>query len=308
MDRKLKKKIIVIVGPTASGKSNLSVTLAREIGGEIISADSRQVYKELTIGTGKITKKEMRGVSHHLLDIVSLRQLTLRGAQGFTAAQFKSLAEKKIEEITRRRKVPIVVGGTGFYIDTLLGTVSLPHVPPNLKLRKSLGNKSPESLFVMLKKLDSRRARNIDKKNKVRLIRAIEIAKALGKVPKPKKRAPVYDVLKIGFAPDNTTLKQNISIRLFARIKEGMIGEAKKLHQKGLSWKRMEELGLEYRYLAQFLQGKARKEELVEKLTTEIWRYAKRQRRWFKRDTEILWYKPKDIRRIKKEIAQFLAK
>ena len=302
---KKKEKIIVILGPTASGKSGLGVALARKFGGEIISADSRQVYKGLTIGTGKITKKEMRGVPHHLLDVVSLRQLTLRGAQGFTAAQFKNLAEKKIEEVAQRGKVPIIVGGTGFYIDTLLGTVSLPHVPPDLKLRKSLGNKSPESLFAMLKKLDPRRAKTIDKKNKVRLIRAIEIARALGKVPAPKKQDPQYDILKIGLAPDDTTLKQKIHIRLLSRMKKGMAKEAKKIHAQGLSWKRMEELGLEYRYLAKFLQGKISKKELAEKLTTEIWRYAKRQKRWFKRDAKTLWHKQKDLRKIKKEVTQF---
>ena len=330
MDKKPKKKIIVILGPTASGKSNLGVVLAREIGGEVISADSRQVYKGLDIGTGKVARDKIirnaksyklkaksyyhRGIPHHLLDVVSLRQLTLHGAQGFTAAQFKILAEKKIEEIAQRKKVPIVVGGTGFYIDTLLGAVALPHVPPNQKLRAALNKKSTEDLFTQLKKLDPRRTKTMDKKNKVRLVRAIEIARALGKVPALKKPGQKYAVLKIGLAPDDKALKDNIRVRLLARIKKGMIGEAKKLHRQGLSWKRMEELGLEYRYLSKFLQGKITKKEMTEKLKTEIWRYAKRQRRWFKRDTDIKWFTPSAVegfspterKKIKKEITKFL--
>lgn len=291
-----KPKIIVILGQTATGKSDLAVKIAlrlrsgpsaQKYGGEIISADSRQVYKGLDIGTGKITKKEMCGIPHHLLDVANPKHK-------FTVAQYKKLADKKIKEIISRGNVPIICGGTGFYIDAVTKGIIFPEVPPNKKLRKELTSLSAIALFDVLKKLDKNRAKNIKKKNeqnnKVRLIRAIEIAKALGKVPKITKVKPMYKFIKIGlFAPANI-LKEKISIRLFARIREGMIQEVQNLHKNGLSWKRMEELGLEYRYLALYLQKKITKEEMINKLNSEIYKYAKRQITWFKRDPEIAWF------------------
>ena len=171
-----KPKVIVIMGQTATGKSALAVKIAKKIGGEIISADSRQVYKGLDIGTGKIFTKEMKGISHYLIDIESPKNK-------FTAAQFKELAEEKIKEIIARGKTPIICGGTGFYIDAITKGVVFPEVPPNYPLRKKLALANDRALMLKLKKIDPERAKNIDPKNKVRLIRAIEIAKALGKVP-----------------------------------------------------------------------------------------------------------------------------
>src|SRR3989344_9637740 len=162
-------RIIVIVGPNASGKSELGVKLAKKMNGEIISADSRQVYKGLDIGSGKITKKEMRGVRHHWLSVADPKKV-------FTALDFKKIAERAIYDIISRNKVPIIVGGTGFYIDAALGRVKLGGVSPNLKLRKKLGGKSATELLKILKKLDSKRAKTIEQKNPRRLIRAIEIA------------------------------------------------------------------------------------------------------------------------------------
>ena len=167
---KTKRKIIIILGPTASGKSELAVKMARKIGGEIISADSRQVYKGLNIGSGKITKKEMRGVPHYCLDIASPKKV-------FTAVDFKKCAEKAIKDIQSRDKTPIICGGTGFYIGVITGAIDIPEIKPNWKLRKKLEKMPTEKLFKMLKKLDHARARNIDAKNPRRLIRAIEIAK-----------------------------------------------------------------------------------------------------------------------------------
>jgi len=280
---KQKPKVIVILGPTASGKSDLAVKLAKDFNGEVISADSRQVYKGLNIGTGKITKREMQGVPHHLLNIADPKKQ-------YTVVDFKRDAEKVITDILKKHKLPIICGGTGFYIKALVDNISLPEVPPNFALRKRLKSKSASELFLMLQELDPKRARNIDAKNPIRLIRAIEIAKALGKVPQLKsKPQSKYNFLQIGIKIPDQELKQRIHQRLLKRLESGMITEAKKLHVQGLSWKRMEELGLEYRYLAKFLQKEISRQELVDKLNSEIWQYAKRQKTWFKKDKRIEW-------------------
>ncbi|MCX6747919.1 MAG: tRNA (adenosine(37)-N6)-dimethylallyltransferase MiaA, partial [Candidatus Nomurabacteria bacterium] len=187
----MKPKVIVILGATSTGKSDLAVLLATTIfkkKAEIISADSRQVYKGLDLGTGKITKKEMRGIPHHLLDVVNPKKT-------FTVTEFKKLADKKIKQILVRGNVPILCGGTGFYIDTVVNNVVFPEVPPNEELRKKLEQKNKEELFEILEKLDQQRAKDIKDKNelnnKVRLIRAIEIATSLGNVPKITEGNPM---------------------------------------------------------------------------------------------------------------------
>lgn len=278
----MKPKVIVVCGPTATGKSDYAVKLAKKIGGEVISADSRQVYKNLNIGTGKITKKEMSGVAHYLLDVASPKRQ-------FSVARYKKLGEHAIRDILKRGKTPIICGGTGFYIDTLLG-LELPEVKPNLALRKKLSDVSLQKLFEELKKIDPDRAKTIDKKNKIRLIRALEIARSLGKVPKIKKRK-LYDIEWIGLSFPNEALKKRIHNRLLKRIKLGMIREAQKLHREGLSFRRMEALGLEYKYLAYYLQKKLTKQQMIAQLETAIWHYAKRQMTWFKRNKEIKWIK-----------------
>lgn len=304
-----KNKIIVILGPTASGKSDIAVQIAKKINGEVISADSRQVYKGLDIGTGKITKKEMRGVKHHLLDVTNAKKR-------FTASDFKNLAQKSIQEILDKNKLPIICGGTGFYIDTLLGDKQIPEVPPNSKLRKQLEKKSVSELFEMLKKVDSERAKNIDVKNPRRLVRAIEICKALGKVPKFELRSMNYEVIKIGVAPikktahpqtpspregakgegyilDEQELKKRINKRIEKWFKQGLLKEVQNLHEKGLSWKRMGEIGLEYKIVSLFLQNKFSKAEMIERMQTETYQYAKRQMTWFKKDKNVIWLQPK---------------
>jgi tRNA dimethylallyltransferase len=278
-------KVIVIVGPTASGKSAYGVMLAKKIGGEIISADSRQVYMGLDIGTGKITKREMKGIPHHMLDVANPKKV-------YNVEQFVKEAKIAIAKILEKKKIPIIVGGTGFYIDALIDGIVLPEVPPNKMLREKLARKSAEALFRALQKLDPTRAKTIDSKNKVRLIRAIEIAKALGKVPKAKFKKN-YDAKYIGLAVDGDTLKKKITKRLNDRIKLGMIQEAKNLNKQGVTWKRMRALGLEYRYLADYLQNKITKKEMVEELSKAIWQYAKRQMTWFKKNTQIKWVIPK---------------
>ena len=280
------QKLLVILGPNASGKSMLAVKIAKKFNGEIISADSRQVYKGLDIGTGKITKKEMCGIPHHLLDVANPKNR-------FSVADYQKLAREKISEIFSRGHTPIICGGTGFYINSLIDGVVLPDVAPDPKLRKKLEQESTETLFAMLQKLDPTRASSIDSKNKVRLIRAIEIVKSLGKVPqnsKPNTECLVFDTLQIGINISPEKLKENINKRLLSRIEMGMIEEVENLHKKGLSWKRMEELGLEYRYLAYYLQNRVTKSEMITKLQIEIWHYAKRQMTWFKRDKRIKWF------------------
>lgn len=293
-----KPKVLVILGPTATGKSALAVRLAKKFNGEIVSADSRQVYRGLNIGTGKVTKKEMGGVPHHLLDVANPKRK-------FDVSQYKKLAEKALSYMIVKNKLPIVVGGTGFYIDTLISGAVYPEVPPNKSLRKRLEKKSIDSLFKELEKKDPRRAKEIDPKNKVRLIRALEIVLALGKTPAISYTSQ-YNPLFIGLTLEDKKLKEKIHIRLLARMKQGMVHEAKRLHSQGLSWKRMEELGLEYRYLALYLQNKISKEKMLAELEQAIWQYARRQITWFKRNKKISWFHPKEAKNIEKLAQKFL--
>lgn len=279
---KTQKKIIVIVGPTAVGKSDYAVKLAKKINGEIISADSRQVYKGLNIGSGKITEKEMKGIPHYLLDVADPKKV-------FTVDDFAKEANKSIETIFSKNKVPVIVGGTGFYIDALVNGIVLPKVPPNKKLRTTLSKLPTATLFKKLQKLDGARAKTIDKNNPVRLIRAIEIATTIGKVPKIEKVPLPYKVEWIGLTTSRDILRERIEKRLTKRIKEGMLTEINSLHTKGLSWKRMEELGLEYRYGALYLQKKLTKNEFEKVLSEKIYQYAMRQYTWFKKNKEIKW-------------------
>ena len=298
MKRESKPKIIAVVGPTASGKSGLAVLIAKKFNGEIVSADSRQVYKGLNIGTGKITKKEMGGVPHHLLDVANAKDR-------FTVSLYKELADKAIEEILSCGKLPIICGGTGFYIDAVTKNVLLPDVPVDQKLREKLSKKTALQLFEQLKKLDKKRALAIGEHNKIRLIRAIEIVKTLGEVPSIKTE-PKYKVLSIGIQIEKDALKERIYKRLIARLKQGMIAEANKLHHAGLSWKRMKELGLEYRVLARHLSGELTKEQMTEQLNREINQYARRQIQWWKRDQSIQWFPLEKTRQIYDAAKKFL--
>ncbi|MEK7646019.1 MAG: tRNA (adenosine(37)-N6)-dimethylallyltransferase MiaA [Patescibacteria group bacterium] len=322
-----KPKIVVIVGPTASGKSDLAIKLARRIsakggpahyrGAEIISADSRQVYHGMDIGTGKIkrdtsfsllnkydrikiatNKKKLlyysMGIHHYLIDVVSPKKI-------FTVSDFKSRAEKAITDITKRNKLPIVVGGTGQYIDTLIYNFSLPKVPPNYELRAQFDKLTVEQLFEKLKKLDPERAKNIERHNPRRLIRALEIISSIGKVP-PLNTSPIshntnYDVLWLGLNPKD--LQKRIATRLSARFRQGMIAEVKKLRANGISWQRLYDLGLEYRWISRYLQNKITLQEMKDNLYRAIIQYSKRQMTWFKRNKEIHWLAPNEVERLK---------
>lgn len=296
-----KPKIIAVVGPTSSGKTGLAIEIAKQVGGEIISTDSRQIYRGLDIGAGKVTKTEMRGVPHHLLDVADPKRT-------MSVVQYERLATRAVQDILKRGKVPILCGGTGLYVDAILTKESFPAVPPNAKLRSQLAKLSVGELFEKLKKLDSVRAQNIDAKNPHRLIRAIEIATALGSVPIRTSAESPYDNLTVGLTLPREELQNRIHIRLAARIRRGIVAEAKRLHTNGLSWKRMEELGLDYRALAQFLQNKITKQELIHTIEKENWLYAKRQMVWFKRNKNIRWFSPDEGKKIIKLAETFLKK
>lgn len=295
----MQHKLIVILGPTATGKSDISVRLAKDVNGEIISADSRQVYRGMDIGTGKVTKREMRGIRHFLLDVASPKSQ-------YSVARYIRDAQKASKSILRRGLVPIVVGGTGLYIDAFTRGLSIPEVPPNKKLRLKLEKLSTEKLFELIRKKDPYRAKTIDRHNRRRLIRALEIIETHGKVPKPRKQKNKFDTLYIGITLPKEKLASKINKRLLMRMKIGMIAEVKKLRSQGISWKKLESFGLEYRNIALYLQKKVTKKEMVECLQKDIEHYAKRQMTWFKRHPDILWFSPSEFSKIKKISKKFL--
>jgi len=283
-----KDNILAIVGPTASGKTGLSIELAKRYSGEVISADSRQVYRELNIGTEKVTKKEMQGVPHYCIDIASPRR-------SFSVEQWRRHAVQAIKTIQQHNHLPIIAGGTGFYVDSLIYNHSFPSVKPNVNLRNKLKTKTTEELFATLKQLDPQRARTVEQKNPRRLIRAIEIATTLGKVPEIHKKQSDFTTLWIGIFPGLTTLEERIQNRFDSTICRGLVAETKRLREElGLSWSRINELGLEYRIVAQYIRKEITKEEMREKNFRELRRYAKRQMTWLKRNTEIQWYNSKE--------------
>ena len=301
------KRILVILGPTSSGKSDIAFKIAKKFDGEIVSADSRQIYRGMDIGTGKVrithnAKHEMLsgGIRHHIIDIVSPRA-------NYNVSKFKKHAEKIIEDILQRGKLPIVCGGTGFWIQAIVDDINFPEVKPDWRLRKKLEKYPAAKLFAMLKKLDPARAKNIDSKNKVRLIRAIEICKAIGKVPvldvipsaaegssqipplTSFSRNDKWMFLQIGIKLSQQELHDNIEKRVKLRFKQGMIKEIEKLYQQGLSWKKIQSFGLAYFWIPLYLQDKLTKKELLEKIIQAEKKYAKRQMTWFKRDKRIKW-------------------
>ena len=283
--KSLEPPIIVICGPTASGKSMIGVALAREFGGEIISADSRQVYKYLNVGTGKITRHDMHGVRHHGLSFVDPKKQ-------MTVTEFHDYAEARLAGILTRKKIPFIVGGTGQYISALIDRIALPQVPPNLKLRKSLAKKSAEELFRMLKGLDPARAETIDAKNPRRLTRAIEIVTGSGSAVPRAIPHPRQNVLLIGIGHDAKTLRERVIAARQDRLDHGVVREINHLFkQRHIPWKILEEHGIDYRFLAPVARGEKPLEKVLPALDKALWDYAKRQLTWFRKDKRIHWVK-----------------
>jgi len=292
------QKLIVICGSTATGKSALAVQIALAFNGEVISADSRQVYTGLDIGSAKITQDEMKEIPHYLIDVAHPNDY-------FSVADFQKLAQEKIQDIHSRGKLPIICGGTGMYIDAVIYDMQFPDVSANPELRAELEKLSAPELFEKLQDLDPDRALEIDEHNPVRLIRAIEIATELGNVPKMQIQDSKYDTLFIGLELPKEVLQERIEKRISDRI-PALFDEINKLHTSGISFEKLYSFGLEYRFGSEYIQGKITIEQFIELLSTKTWQFAKRQMTWFKRNQNIHWFNSvQDEQKILKLVQDF---
>jgi tRNA dimethylallyltransferase len=279
-----KPKIIVILGPTASGKTDLSIKLAKNFNGQIICSDSRQIYKYMDLGTGKISKKEMQGIKHYMLDI-------LNPNDKYSVGQFKKDATICINKVLKNKKLPFLVGGSAMYLYSIINGQDFPETQIDWDKRKALEQKPLNELLDILENLDPKRFATVQKQNKRRVIRAIEIAEQFGSVPEIINN-PEFDCLLIGIKKEGDNLRQAIKKRILKRIKQGMIDEVKNLHdKKKISWEKLDEFGLEYRWIAKFLQNQITKDEMLMHLEADIWRFSKHQMNWFNKDKNINWVK-----------------
>jgi tRNA dimethylallyltransferase len=295
-------KILAIVGPTASGKSALALKLALKFKGEIISADSRQIYKGMDIGTAKPLPPETKIVRHHLLDIKNPNE-------NYTVAEYKKDAIRAIRSVLRRKKLPILVGGTGLYIQAVTDNLDIPDVPPNPALRKKLEVRLKKyglpKLFEELVKLDPEAAHVVDGKNPRRVLRALEVALITGKpfTSQKLKGKKLFETLKIGLNPPD--LKERIEKRDWSMEKAGLVGEVKALVKK-YSTKAQAFDAIGYREIIQYLNGEFSPEKAVELIIKNTESYAKRQMTWFKRDQEIHWIKnEKEVEKLAKNFLSF---
>ena len=292
-------KLIVIEGTNASGKSALGVELASRFGGEIVSADSRQVFERLDLGSGKITPEEMRGVPHHLLNV-------RKPGEFFSMADFQRLSYEAIDGIISRGNVPFLVGGTGLYVDAVADGYVLSEKSTDLDLRAELETYDTPALYEMLKqKLPDT---DVDPKNRHRVMRLLEKL-AAGDVA-PGTKSPRYSLLKFGVTWPREILKQRIDERLERRLQQGMVDEVKAMLDDGVSEEFLVKLGLEYKYLTWYLTGKIGYEQMVEELAAAIKRFAKRQMTWFRRDPRIIWLDMNEdpVSRASALISEFLGK
>ena len=296
MKPKNKKNVIAIVGPTASGKTTLAVEIAKHINTEIISADSRQIFKEFDIATAKPTVEETQGIKHHLIDVVN-------PDEEFTVADFSDSASKVMEKLIKQNKIPVVAGGTGLYFRILLENYDMPRVSPNKELREELKNlekeRGAEALYNMLKELDPVLAEKMHPNNTVKIIRAIEVCKTLN-IPMSqaqKKKAPLYDIIWLGLGhlngADRQFLYDRIDKRVDIMLENGLEKEAENLYKKyGKISSLMNTIG--YQEFIEYFDGNYTFEETVSKIKQNTRRYAKRQLTWFRQNQEINWLDMKD--------------
>ena len=298
-----KPKIIVICGPTASGKTALSIELAKKINGEIISSDSMQIYKDMDIGTAKPSKEEMQGIKHYLLNFVE-------PSQRYSVAEFKKDAEAAIEEILAKGKTPIIVGGTGLYVDSLIYGIEYQDIQLDEKYRQELeervANEGLEKLYEEAQKIDPQAIEKISQNDKKRILRILEIYKATGKNKteqeiESRKKGVKYDYKVFAINWDRETLYERINKRVDIMIEQGLIQEVEQLLQKYNQFPTAMQ-GLGYKEVVEYLQGQTSKEEMIEKLKMETRRYAKRQITWFKKNKQTIWIGHKDLKRILDEI------
>ena len=280
------QKLVVVLGTNASGKSDLGIRLANRLGGEVVSADSRQVYRGLDLGSGKITSAESGTVKHHLIDVAEVTDY-------FSLAQYQRAAYGAIDAIASVGKLPLLVGGSGMYISAIVEGYELIDVPPNEPLRAELEYLPLDQLVERLEKTDPDAAGRIDKSNRRRLIRAIEIAAAGRAHSAAHQSTPRYDCLQLGLTWPKENLESRIQERLRKRLASGMIEEVAGLRARGVSDVRLDKLGLEYRYITRYLRGEMGSlDNLRLQLGIAIRQFAKDQLTWFKRDSRIIWLAP----------------
>ncbi len=284
-ERSSSPALIVVLGPTASGKSALGIYLAQRFHGEIISADSRQVYRGLDIGSAKVTREEQALVPHHLLDVTSPRET-------YTVSQFQHAALDAINAILERGYQPLLVGGSPHYIQAVVDRFDIPHVAPQPELRAQLEARSLDDLMAQLTQLDPASAAVIDRHNARRVIRALEVCLVTG-TPFSAQRGkadPLYRSLLLGIQWPREVLYQRIDERVDERMQQGMVEEVEGLLAQGISHERLEALGLEYRFIGRWLRGEYPSEaEMVQRLKYAIHDFTRRQLSWFRRDNRIVW-------------------
>jgi tRNA dimethylallyltransferase len=278
-------KLVVLLGPTASGKSSLGITLAQRFKGEIISADSRQVYRGLDIGTAKVTPAEQALVPHHVLDVADPTEV-------YTVAQFQRDAVAAINGILKRSHHPFLVGGSPHYIQAVVDNLDIPHIEPQPELRSQLEKRPLPELMEQLEELDPRTAATIDRQNPRRIIRALEVCLISGK-PFSQQRTmsePPYQYLMLGIEWSREVLYRRIDTRVDERMQQGMVQEVQRLLDEGISHQRLEALGLEYRYVSRWLLGAFESEgEMVQRLKFAIHDFTRRQLTWFRKEKRIVW-------------------
>lgn len=288
----MKSKVVVIVGPTASGKTSQSIELAKKINGEIISADSMQIYKYMDIGTAKPTLYEMQGIKHYMLDVATPDET-------FNVAKYKEMAEAAVEEILLKGKIPIIVGGTGLYINTLVDGIEFSDIPSNGKYANELIEKANRegvmSIYKELQKVDNEAAKKIAPQNVRRVARALEIYKTTGKTKTQldleSRKEVKYDYRLFGMELAREVLYQRINLRVDKMLEAGLIEEVENITKK-FSISNTAVQGLGYKEVIEYLNGNLTYEEMVQKLKLETRHYAKRQLTWFRRDKRIKWIKP----------------